>query len=137
MGGSPVVLIVEDDWLLRDCIAAFLRAARWDVLLARSAEAALSFLAAAKPIDVVFTDIELGGTLDGWEVGARFRRALPHIPVIYASGKPPRSELAVPDSAFFPKPYDPHAIVSACRASLNGTEEKPTAHSTGIQGGSD
>jgi CheY-like chemotaxis protein len=60
MGGSPIVLIVEDEWLLRDCIAAHLRAARWRTLEARSGEAAVSVLEAGKHVDIVFTDIQLG-----------------------------------------------------------------------------
>ena len=87
MGDTPVVLVVEDEWLLRDCIAAHLRAARWQVLEARSGEAAIALLNAGKHVDVVVTDIELGGSINGWRVGERFRTILPHIAVIYTSGK--------------------------------------------------
>jgi CheY-like chemotaxis protein len=114
MGGSPIVLIVEDEWLLRDCIAAHLRAARWRTLEARSGEAAVSVLEAGKHVDVVFTDIQLGGPINGWEVGARFRRVLPQIPIIYTSGEAHHQPaLAVPESLFFSKPYEPNDIVKA------------------------
>jgi CheY-like chemotaxis protein len=73
----PVVLVAEDEWLLRDCIAAYLRAAHWRVLEARSGEAAVSLLEGGQHIDVVFTDIRLAGEMSGWEVGERFRRVLP------------------------------------------------------------
>jgi hypothetical protein len=55
---------------------------------------------------------------DGWEVGARFRRVFPHIGVIYTSGNQFRSELAVPESLFFPKPYETDVIVKACRSMM-------------------
>ena len=56
MGDTPVVLVVEDEWLLRDCIAAHLRAARWQLLEACSGEAAIALLNAGMHIDVVVTD---------------------------------------------------------------------------------
>jgi CheY-like chemotaxis protein len=118
MGSSPVVLVVEDEWFLRDCVTAHLRAARWRVLEARSGEAALSHLAAGEPIDVVFTDIRLAGRMNGWEVGARFRKVLPQIPIIYTSGDALGVERAVPKSLFIAKPYEPDAIVDACRTYL-------------------
>jgi CheY-like chemotaxis protein len=121
MPERPVVLVAEDEWLLRDCIAAYLRAARWRVLEARSGEAAVSFLEAGHRIDVVFTDIQLAGTMSGWDVGELFRRVLPNISVIYTSGNAPAVGRAVAESLFIPKPYEPEAIVEACRTLANGT----------------
>jgi two-component system, OmpR family, response regulator len=118
MGGSSVVLVVEDEWLVRDCIAAHLRAARLCILEARTGEAAVALLDAGKQVDVVFTDIQLGGIIDGWDVGVRFRNVHPQIPVIYTSGNTLQLELAVPKSLFFAKPYEPDAIVDACRTYL-------------------
>ena len=118
MGGSPVVLVVEDDWLLRDWIADHLRAAQLWILEACTGEAAVALLDAGKRVDVVFTDIQLAGAMDGWDVGLRFRKVLPLIPVIYTSGNALRPELAVPKSLFFAKPYRPDAIVCACRSYL-------------------
>ena len=72
MRGLPLVLVVEDEWLLRDSIAAYLRAAEWGTLEASTGEAALSVL-----VDVVFTDIQLGGAVTGWDVASTFRTVLP------------------------------------------------------------
>ena len=119
MGGSAVVLVVEDEWLLRDCIAAHLRAAHLRALQARTGEAAVALLDAGEHVDVLFTDIQLAGAMDGWEVGLSFRKVLPLIPVIYTSGNALRRELAVPKSLFFAKPYRPDAIVYACRSYLD------------------
>jgi CheY-like chemotaxis protein len=68
MGDSSVVLVVEDEWLLRDCIAAHLRGARWHILEACTGEAAIVLLDAGKHVDVVITDIQLGGAIDGFGV---------------------------------------------------------------------
>jgi CheY-like chemotaxis protein len=118
MGDTPVVLVVEDEWLLRDCIAAHLRAARWQVLEARSGEAAIALLNAGEHVDVVVTDIELGGSINGWSVGRRFRTILPQIAVIYTSGNAWPSAQAVPKSLFISKPFEPDAIAQACRITL-------------------
>jgi CheY-like chemotaxis protein len=120
MPERPVVLVAEDEWFLRACIAAYLRAARWRVLEASSGEAAVSLLEAGHSIDVVFTDIQLAGKMSGWEVGEQFRRVLPKIHVIYTSGNTPGVGRAVPESLFIPKPYEPEAIVEACRTLANG-----------------
>ena len=68
---------------------------------------------ARKHIDVLFTDIQLGGAVDGWDVGLKFRKVLPQIPVIYTSGTALRSERAVPTSLFVPKPYEPDVVVKS------------------------
>src|SRR5687767_12158218 len=78
--GAWVVLVVEDEWFLRDSIARHLRAARLDVLEAGTGELALSHLEAGRSIGLVFTDIQLGGRVTGWDVGARYRKAFPEIP---------------------------------------------------------
>jgi CheY-like chemotaxis protein len=97
MRGLPLVLVVEDEWLLRDSIAAYLRAAEWGTLEASTGEAALSVLKAGN-VDVVFTDIQLGGAVTGWDVASTFRTVLPAIPIIYASGHAHRPDLAVTQS---------------------------------------
>jgi CheY-like chemotaxis protein len=119
MDGSSVVLVVEDEWFLRDCIATHLRAARLEILEARTGEAALAHLEAGRPIDLVFTDIQLGGRVTGWDVGARFRKLLPQIPIIYTSGTAVAAKLSDARSIFFAKPYEPGAIVKACRTFLH------------------
>jgi CheY-like chemotaxis protein len=115
MGGDgSVVLVIEDEWLLRDCVAAHLRAAGWRTLETRSGEAAVQLLETGQPIDIVFTDIQLAGAMSGWEVGTRFREKMPDIPIIYTSGAGSNSALAVPKSIFVAKPYRLEAIEDAC-----------------------
>jgi len=115
---APTVLVVEDEWLVRHTIVEYLREAGYAVLETESGEGALDFLAHEddRPIDIVFTDIRLGGALNGWDVAEAFRAKHPQLPVIYASGyavTPPRE---VRDSMYFTKPYDPQDILRACRS---------------------
>jgi CheY-like chemotaxis protein len=64
-----VVLIVEDEALLRYSMAYALRVDGWLILEASSGEEVVAFLKAGEKIDIVFTDITLGGVLTGWDVG--------------------------------------------------------------------
>jgi len=121
---SPVILVVEDEWMLRDAIVHYLQDAGCRVLEAESGEDALSVIESDGAIDVLLTDIRLNGGMNGWQVGEEVRRRDADMPVIYASGQaiePPRQ---VPGSLFFHKPYNPSEILGACerltRARRNG-----------------
>jgi len=110
-----VVLVVEDECLVRDAIVDYLQNAGWRVLEAANGEDALTVLEGGQAIDVLLTDIRLNGDINGWEVGEEFRRRHAGNPVIYASGhsiEPPRQ---VPGSLFFNKPYRPSEILDACQ----------------------
>ena len=114
---APTVLVVEDEGLVRHVIAEYLREAGYTVVETGTGEAALDALEHEdeQPIDIVFTDIRLGGTLNGWDVAEAFRAKHPELPIIYTSGyavSPPRE---VGGSLYFNKPYDPQDILRACR----------------------
>jgi DNA-binding NtrC family response regulator len=53
------------------------------------------------PISVVFTDIQLGGSVTGWDVAEAFRKAHPEIPVIYTSGLLQSHARQVPEAYSF------------------------------------
>ncbi len=108
------ILIVEDEFFLRDMVAAYLRECGWNVLEAASGEDALVHLDEAPDIDVVFTDLRLGGTLNGWDVGEAFRQKLPELPVIYTTARAIEPQRPVDGSLFFDKPYAPEQIRTAC-----------------------
>ena len=109
------VLVVEDDPIVRVFIAGYLRDQGYPVVETDTGEEAVSMLQVERepPIGVVFTDIQLGGELTGWDVAEAFRRAYPDIRVIYASGRYHDGERRVHDSVFFTKPYIPDDIVEA------------------------
>jgi CheY-like chemotaxis protein len=110
-----VILVVEDEWLVRETIVQHLQDAGCVVFEAASGEDALLVLQREPSIDVLLTDIRLNGCVNGWEVGEAFRQKHADSPVIYASGhsiEPPRQ---VPGSLFFNKPYKPSEILNACQ----------------------
>jgi CheY-like chemotaxis protein len=110
-----LVLVVEDEGLVRYAIAQELRNAGLHVLETRTAEDAIAFLHAGLPIDVVFTDIQLAGHLSGWDVAEQFRAGRANLPIIYTSGNSVDRSRRVASSLFFDKPYDAAAVVQACR----------------------
>ena len=69
MDPDLVVLIVEDEPLLRYSMAYALRGDGWLILEASTGEEAVAYLEAGEKIDIVFTDITLGGLLNGWDSG--------------------------------------------------------------------
>jgi len=102
------VLLVEDELLIAEWVAECLSEQGFIVHTASNAGDALRHLAAA-PVDVLFTDINLPGGMDGTGLAREARALLPHLPVIYASAWAPISDLQgrVAGARFLRKPYEP------------------------------
>lgn len=111
----PIVLIVEDEPLICEIAAEEFEEAGYQVLTAMDAGSALSILASEQCIDLLFTDIRIPGTLDGWGVARTARRLRPALPVIYATGFSAEQIQMVEGARFFRKPYRVTAIIDAAR----------------------
>jgi len=115
MGGNSVVLVVEDEPLVREIIALALRDAGCEVLEASTGEGALTLLDNhGYRIHALFTDIELGGLLSGWDVADACRSAYPRMRIVYASGRGVDPSRVLSDSRYFRKPYSYTAVIHAC-----------------------
>ena len=108
------VLVVEDDFFVRYDIAGCLREAGYAVIESESGEQALALCKSGMSIDMIVTDINLGGSANGWDVARRFRSEQPDMPVVYISGEQFDPERCVPGSVFVAKPYQHIDILSAC-----------------------
>jgi CheY-like chemotaxis protein len=113
-GAPRVVLVVEDEPIVRHAIAQELRNAGWEVLESSTAEIAIAYLRAGRHIDLVLTDIQLAGPLNGWDVAEQFRAVHENFPIIYASGNSVDRSRSVTGSLFFDKPYRLDDVVQAC-----------------------
>lgn len=111
----PCVLIVEDEEMVREIAALEFADAGFDVLEAAEGAAAVSLLESAATIDLLFTDIRLPGTIDGWDIAERARQLRPDLPVIYATGFSADEAAPVGGGRLFHKPYRPLAIIEAAR----------------------
>jgi CheY-like chemotaxis protein len=112
------VLIVEDELLVRDVIQIELEDAGYDVLLADNADAAIAILEARGDIHLVFTDIDMPGSMDGMKLAACVRDRWPPIHIIITTGKDRPREIPA-NALFIPKPYVGRAVVDAMRTFEN------------------
>jgi CheY-like chemotaxis protein len=102
----PVILIVEDEELLRLVAVDLVENAGFFPLVASNADEALSILEQRSDISLLFTDIHMPGSMDGLRLAHAVRNRWPPIKVIIVSGKVRLSENEMPTSSrFFPKPY--------------------------------
>jgi CheY-like chemotaxis protein len=109
-----VVLVVEDEFFVRYGIANALRKAGYVVIESGSGEEAVALCGSNAQIDLLFTDINLGGSVSGWEVAERFRMGRPHGAVLYTSGNEVDPKRCCPDGVFVAKPYQYGNILGAC-----------------------
>jgi CheY-like chemotaxis protein len=107
----PRILVVEDEYMVRDMIVYELQMAGFEVLEAVSAEDALAKLSKVDRIDLLFTDIRLPG-MDGWQLAENIRGRHAQVPIIYASGYADRV-VPLPHSKFLQKPYMPSQVLQA------------------------
>jgi CheY-like chemotaxis protein len=109
---KPVVLIVEDEPVIRWSSADMLSDAGFEVIEARNADEALSVLRSRDDVRVLFTDVDMPGSIDGLEL-ARVAHALwPKLRILVTSGKNAPALRALPENgSFVGKPYVQEQIV--------------------------
>lgn len=118
---KPVVLIVEDEACVRSLSAEILEDAGFCAVEASNADEALRILRQRCDIRVVFTDVEMPGSLDGLALAWRIREAWPRIGLVLTSGGWPLSKKAMPREGFFmQKPYSGAALVRRIRDVTSG-----------------
>lgn len=122
-GGSTgrriVVLVVEDEPILRMLAVDMAEDAGFETIEAADAEMALAILGTRDDVDVVFTDVDMPGGMDGAKLAHAIHRRWPPIRLIVTSGYYRMSELDLPKGdAFFSKPYRPAEVVAEMRRSL-------------------
>ncbi|WP_284321739.1 PAS domain S-box protein [Dyella acidisoli] len=84
--GHETVLVVEDEAEVRRVAMAFLRTLGYVPYEAADAATALELLSTQTNIDLLFTDVVLGGDMTGFELAAKAREQHPHLPVLFTSG---------------------------------------------------
>jgi CheY-like chemotaxis protein len=105
--GRPVVLVVEDDRLLRLDAADMIADAGFEVVEAANADEAIAILESRNDITVVFTDIQMPGSMDGLKLARAVRGRWPPIKIITTSGQRIIEETDLPEGGrFLPKPYN-------------------------------
>jgi CheY-like chemotaxis protein len=113
----PLVLVVEDEFLVRMNAVSLLEEAGFGVLEAASADDAIALLESRKDIRIVFTDINMPGSMDGLRLAHAIRNRWPPIELVLTSGQMRvRSEDMPERGHFLSKPYDPSELVEVVRS---------------------
>jgi CheY-like chemotaxis protein len=108
------LLLVEDEFLIRLTLAEALADAGHEVLEAEDADEALAHAGAGEaPIDLLLTDIQLPGPLNGEGLARRIRESHPDLPVIFMTGRPEPGRASGPRDLLIPKPYLPSEVCAA------------------------
>jgi len=122
VSAPAVVLIVEDEWLLRELAVELVEEAGYVVLQAGDAEEAVTLLESRSDIAAIFTDINMPGSIDGLELAHMVRNRWPSIKIIVASGRFRLKPSDLPaNSAFLEKPYRGEMVIAQLRSLINPT----------------
>jgi len=113
---KQVVLVVEDDPLLRMMAVDLVEDAGFDAIEASGADEAMEIMESRSDIDVLFTDVDMPGSMNGVGLANWARRSNTPLGIMLTSGHHNPSDEALPErSVFFPKPYDFKKVVDTLK----------------------
>ena len=131
MGGAERILLVEDNVPLRRATARQLTELGYRVLEAEHAVSALLILAGAEPVDLLFTDVVMPGTMDGLDLAHEAARLRPGLRVLLTSGFPGVRGADIRAGGYplplLNKPYSRDALARRIRRVLEGEDEQAFA----------
>jgi DNA-binding NtrC family response regulator len=114
-----VILVVDDEPLIRFSAIDVLESEGYEAIEAANADEALVFINRRDDIDVVFTDVNMPGSLDGIQLAQRARAIRPKMGIIITSGMVRLLEPSLPpETVFFPKPYQFDKLLGSIRKML-------------------
>ncbi len=123
MENAILLLIVEDEQIIRELLSVALEDDGYEVMVAETGEEAVALLDKHKNARGVITDVRLGGKrkLSGWDVARHARELNPDIAVVYMSGDSASEWTAqgVPKSVMVAKPFAMSQISTAIANLLN------------------
>ena len=117
-----IILVVEDDHLVQTMVEAALVDGGFEPAIAASGEEAVTLLKGGlTKYRALVTDINLRGTMGGWEVAKVAREIDPEFPIIYMTGASADQYAShgVPNSILLTKPFAPAQLVTAVSQLLN------------------
>jgi two-component system, response regulator PdtaR len=114
---TPVVLVVEDEPLLRMLAVEVVEEAGFVAIEAHDADEAVVLLESRADITLLFTDINMPGSMDGLKLAHAVRDRWPPIKILVVSGKHQLKSSDLPsNSCFVGKPYQASAMVDELRS---------------------
>ena len=122
MSEAPLILVIEDEYALQGIVEDALTEGGFEADILSSGEEALTlFKGENKNYKALVTDVNLKGTLNGWEVARQIREIDPAFPVVYMTGAAAQewASQGVPNSILLEKPFAPAQLVTAVSQLLN------------------
>jgi DNA-binding response OmpR family regulator len=121
MAEIPLILVIEDEYLLQADLEQALADAGFATEIVSSGEEALTLLMAkSERPSALVSDVRLAGRLSGWEVARRIREKDPSFPVVYVTAYDREwAAHGVPNSIVIAKPFVPAQLVTAVSSLLN------------------
>ena len=140
VGGSETVLVAEDDEAVRATVVEMLSDLGYRVLKAPDAASALAVIDSGVPIDVLFTDVVMPGTLRSPELARMARERLPQLAVLFTSGYTENSIVhggrLDPGVELLGKPYTRERLARRIRAVLDKQKGRVTQEAAPVQAAS-
>ena len=113
---APVILVVEDEAMIRAHVAMSLSDAGYSVIEASDAQEALLELERGAQIDLLFTDVQMPGSVDGLKLAQWVSVRWPRVTLLVSSGSFEPAKDAIPSGGrFLGKPYDFHELLRHVR----------------------
>lgn len=121
---QPIVLLVDDEYLVRGVLSEILKEAGFEVVPAENGAEAILILSQLERVDLVFSDIKMA-PLDGFALAKWAHENKPGLPVILASGYSGKTNMAAELSGaqFFRKPFDFDAVVEKIRDTIANKQD--------------
>jgi CheY-like chemotaxis protein len=114
-----LLLVVDDESLIRMSAADMAEELGFEVIEAKSADEAVRILENRSDISIVFSDVQMPGTMDGLRLVKLVRERWPLIELVLTSGKPLSQDEALPERCtFLPKPYSRKGLTEALHKAL-------------------
>jgi len=115
------VLLVEDEADIRTLLAELLRHDGYEVIEAADGDQAVALIDGPDGFDLLLTDVQMPGLIDGIQVATYARQRYPHLPVIVVSAQPSNAQRLrrlVSRSVFIGKPYRLNTLLETMRRML-------------------
>jgi CheY-like chemotaxis protein len=129
MGSSnrkPVVLVVEDEPILRELSVIELEEAGYTVLEAGNAHAALWIMRSKRGVGLIFTDINMPGKMDGLDLARVVHEQWPNVKVIVTTGAGLQPGETPEGGLFLAKPYSLSELSETVDGLTGGTNAAPS-----------
>jgi CheY-like chemotaxis protein len=112
LNSKDAILVVEDEALIRLWAADLLEENGFSVLEAADADAALKLLETRPDVKLLFTDVQMPGSLNGMELAREVHARWPHILLVITSGRERLTRAEIPDDGrFVAKPYSAEELL--------------------------